>query len=291
MHLHNILQVLLIHLFVRSTFAEEVRAIYLFKDVLVSNTTALTTSGFNALVIFGVGILEDGSIMYYSNTAGSSDVEVASNGTYTGGTALAAKMQSLKATGAVTRLEICMNSEHVADLMASPGPGADTPLYQNFAALKAAWGLDAVNNDDESIYDVASTVTFAKMLGEIGYKYTGAPYTNVAFWQSVISQANSGLAEPDLLFDRAYLQCYDGGAGNDPTAWASDLRLDVVPLVWVVNDAKPVYGTTPEDAQTKFEGWKANGGLAGGGYWNDYDIERMNSSYTAYGDVLLSVFP
>lgn len=288
----NLFRILLLKLLLGTAFAANIRAIYLFKDVLKSNTTALTTSGFNSLLIFGVGILEDGSIMYYSNTPGSTDVKVASNGAYTGGAALATKMQSLKATGSsVTRLEISMNSQHVKDLMASPGPGADTPLYKNFAALKTAWGLDAVNNDDESLYDVASTVAFAKMLGKIGYKYTGAPYTNTAFWKALIAQANAGLAEPNLLFDRAYLQCYDGGAGNNPSAWASNLGLKVVPLVWVTNDSKPVYGTTAAEAKAKFQGWKANGGVVGGGYWNDYDIEKMVLSYREYGDALSSVFP
>ena len=202
-------------------------------SVLKSNTTALTTSSFTTLIIFGVGILEDGGIKYYSNTPGSSDVVIASGGAYVGGDALAAKVKSFKATGSsVDRVEISMNSQHVKDLMAKPGPGTDTPLAKNFAALRAAWGLDAVNNDDESLYDVASTVSFAKMLGKLGYKYTIAPYTNINFWISLRTQANQGLTEPNLLLDRAYLQCYDGGAGNDPSSWASRLGLKVVPLVW-----------------------------------------------------------
>ncbi|KAL5436334.1 hypothetical protein PMIN07_001713 [Paraphaeosphaeria minitans] len=292
MHLHCLIRILLVDLVLGPVLGANIRAIYLFKDVLKSNTTALITSGFNSLIIFGVGILEDGSIMYYSNTPGSADAKVASGGAYIGGNGLAAKMQSLKAAGSsVIRLEISMNSQHVKDLMAKPGPGADTPLYKNFAALKAAWGLDAVNNDDESLYDVTSTVTFAKMLGKVGYRYTGAPYTNTAFWKSLISQTNAGLAEPNLLFDRAYLQCYDGGAGNDPGAWANNLGLKVVPLVWVTNDSKPSYGTTAAAAKTKFQGWKARGGVIGGGYWNDYDIEKMGLSYKGYGDALGSVFP
>ncbi|GAP84990.1 putative coagulation factor 5 8 type domain-containing protein [Rosellinia necatrix] len=269
-----------------------IRSIFLFKDVMKSDTTALKTSGFNTVIMFGVGILGNGDIMYYSNTPGSSDVLAASNGTYVGGDALAAKVQSLKTgTTGITRVEICMNSQHVKDLMASPGPGPTTPLYRNFAALKAAWGLDAVNNDDESLYDVASTVQFAQMLGRIGYRYTIAPYTNSAFWVALLRQANAGLAEPDLLLDRAYLQCYDGGAGNNPASWAGTLGLKVVPLLWVTNDSKPSQGTTATQARTRFAAWVAAGGLAGGGYWNDYDIEKNGLSYTQYGGVLTSLFP
>jgi hypothetical protein len=284
--------VLLLTLLFQHALAANIRSIFLFKDVMKSNTTALKTSGFNSLIIFGVGILDNGDIKYYSNTAGSSDVVIASGGAYVGGDALAEKVRSFKSneTG-IDRLEISMNSQHVRDLMTKPGPGADTPLFRNFKALKTAWSLDAVNNDDESIYDVASTVAFGKMLGQVGYKYTIAPYTNQNFWISLKTQLNQGLKEPDLLLDRAYLQCYDGGANNDPGSWQSRLGMKVVPLIWVTNDSKPSYGTTAAQAKTRFANWNQRSALGGGGYWNDYDIEKMKLSYTQYGDVLKSVFP
>ncbi|KAF2280652.1 uncharacterized protein EI97DRAFT_366861 [Westerdykella ornata] len=258
-----------------------------------SNTVALRTSGFNTFIIFGVGVRNNGDIMYYSNTPGSQDVLLTSNGTYVGGDALAEKVRSFK-TGNVTgvdRLEISMNAQNIRNLLANPGPSPGTTLYRSFKALKAAWSLDAVNNDDESIYDIASTVTFAKLLGNIGYKYTIAPYTNINFWNTIKAQINSGLAEPSLLLDRVYLQCYDGGARNNPSSWQNTLGMKVVPLLWVTNDSKPAYGTTAAQARTKFTGWNRQSTLGGGGYWNDYDIEKMGLSYTQYGDVLKSLFP
>jgi hypothetical protein len=180
MRIYILITALLLELFLQNVFATGIRSIYLFKDVMKSNTAALRTSGFNTLIMFGIGILDNGDIEYYSNTPGSVDVLVASNGTYVGGDSLAQKVQSFKTSNdtTVNRLEISMNAQHVSALMASPGPGNTTRLYRNFAALKAAWSLDAVNNDDESLYDVTSTVTFAQMLGKIGLKYTIAPYTN-----------------------------------------------------------------------------------------------------------------
>ncbi|KAF4999988.1 hypothetical protein FDECE_11336 [Fusarium decemcellulare] len=267
-----------------------IRALYLFKDVMKSNTEAIKTSGFNSVVMFGVGILENGDIMYYSNTPGSSDVLIASNGSYTGGSSLADKVRSFKqGTTGIDRVEICMNSNHVRDLMEGPGSDESTPLYRNFAALKEAWSLDAVNNNDESIYHAASTVTFARMLGNIGYKYTLVPYTNSNFWASIKRELDGNAASP--LVDRVYLQCYDGGASNDPISWQNTLGMEVVPLLWVTNDSKPFYGTTVEQALAKFSGWLERGTLGGGGYWNDYDIEKMGLSYTGYGGVLETKFP
>ncbi len=62
------------------------------------------------------------------------------------------------------------------------------------------------------MYDLSTTVKFAGMMGQLGYKFTLAPYTNIDYWAQVVSQVNQ--ATPGLL-DRVYLQCYDGGAGNN----------------------------------------------------------------------------
>jgi hypothetical protein len=129
------------------------------------------------------------------------------------------------------------------------------------------------------------------MLGAIGYKYTIAPYKNTDFWVSLKNQLHTANGGGNPLLDRVYLQCYDGGAYNDPTSWQSSLGMKVVPLVWVTNDSKPGQGETAAQAKSRFVGWIKGGAVAGGGYWNDYDIEKMGSSYTAYGDVLMDVFP
>lgn len=297
--------------------AASTTAIFLFKDVLQSNTTALKTSGFNTLLIFRIGVLENGDLVYYSTgDAGEAvDAPVITGGAYVGGEALADKAKSFK-TGQtlIDRVEVSLVSHdatfvNIRNLVTANGTGPDTPLYRNFDALRAAWDLDAFNNDDESVYDVASTVSFAQLLGAIGYRYSIAPYTNSGFWASVAQQL------PGLL-DRVYLQVYDGGSGNDPGAWQDALGRKVTPLVWVTNDAKPSQGNTPEQAQAKFANWNTQYSVDGGGmcqmfllvepleaahsqlilgsskgYWNDYDVEKMGSSYTSYAQALTSVFP
>lgn len=246
--------------------ATSTTAIFLFKDVLQSNTTALKTSGFNTLLIFRIGVLENGDLVYYATgDAGEAvDAPVITGGAYVGGSALADKVKSFK-TGQtlIDRVEVSLVSHdatfvNIRNLVTANGTGADSPLYRNFDALRAAWDLDAFNNDDESVYDVPSTVSFAQLLGAIGYRYSIAPYTNSGFWASVAQQL------PGLL-DRVYLQVYDGGAGNDPGAWQDTLGLKVTPLVWVTNDAKPSQGNTPEQAQAKFANWNTQYSVDGGG--------------------------
>ncbi|KXH52068.1 coagulation factor 5/8 type domain-containing protein [Colletotrichum simmondsii] len=285
----------LLSLFANAAAAAGVKSIFLFKDVLQSNTTALKTAGFDTLLIFRIGLIDNGDLVYYSTgDAGEAvDAPVVTNGSYVGGTALAEKVKSFKTgTTNINRVEISLVSHDttfqiIRDLINADGTGSDTKLYKNFEVLKAEWDLDAFNNDDEGVYDVASTVSFAQMLGKMGYKYSIAPYTNSGFWANVRTQVES--ANPGL-FDRVYLQVYDGGAGNNPGTWQTSLGMKVIPLVWVVNDAKPSQGTTATQAQQRFASWFSQYAVAGGGYWNDYDIEKMDSSYTDYGAALTSVF-
>lgn len=292
-----------------------IRALFLFKDVLESNTTALLTSGFNTLILFSFGVLGNGDVVYYTTNSvtGGIHTTLASNGSYVGGAALADKVRSFKTApnSMVDRVEISMSSsgtafQNVSALLRRDGAGPETVLARNFGALRAAWTLDAFNNDDESVYDVASSVKFAELLGDpagAGFPhYTASPYTNTRFWTSVRQSIAASTKLGQGYFDRVYLQEYDGGAGNDPASWQTalapkaadtkDEAVKMVPILWVTNDSKPSQGTTPAQAQTRFRRWASSkSGVAGGGYWNDYDIEKMKSSYTAYGNVLKTVFP
>lgn len=62
MRCYALARALLFQILLCNVLAANIRSIFLFKDVLKSNTTALKTSGFNSLIIFGVGVLENGDI-------------------------------------------------------------------------------------------------------------------------------------------------------------------------------------------------------------------------------------
>ncbi|CAK4031734.1 Hypothetical predicted protein [Lecanosticta acicola] len=267
----------------------DIKFMYLYKNAKTSNNQAIKTKGFNALSIFGVDLKTSGDIVWkLSVLDGSPDVTLASNGSYVGGSDYANLIKAYKTGNThIDRVEVTLGQYQNIKTQVGQGIGPSTTLYRNLAALKHAWNLDAITNDDEAEYDLSSTVKFALMLGRIGYKFTAAPYTEIDYWAELVSQVNGNTSG---LFDRAYLQCYDGGAGNDPSQWIDSLKIPIIPLLWVTNDAKPADSMTPQQSQSQFQNWTDNDRISGGGYWNNYDIEKQNSSYSAYANVLNQVF-
>lgn len=135
-------------------------------------------------------------------------------------------------------------------------------MYKNFKALKNAIPeIDAVNNDDEHCYDVATAVKFHQMMYELGYKTTIAPYTNRSFWENLVSQLGDRC-------DRVLIQCYDGGAGNNPSDWHLGNR--------AVHAGRMNYQGGGVDAcVAQMESWKKNNGVSGGFIWL-YNDETWN---------------
>src|ERR1700677_3831099 len=169
-------------------------------------------SGFTTLITFGIHVNPDGTLMI----AGAA---CASNGVYTGPSNWGSLIATLKtAPTTVTRYEVLIGGYEdtsfadIKSLINSNGTGPGTILYKNFQALKnAVPGIDAINDDDEETYDLSSSTSFANLLGGLGFKFTTAPYTQQSFWVNL----NNSVTNTDYI----YLQCYSGGAGNDPGQW------------------------------------------------------------------------
>ena len=129
--------------------------------------------------------------------------------------------------GKVKRVTLSIGSSNYGDwenikaLVDSQGTGPDSILYQDFAALKAALPLDAIDFDEENGYDESSTIKFAVMLGRLGYKVTMDPYTDSGFWTDVVSKINKKRAG---TVDAIHLQTYAGGEGNSPCSGRGGLE-------------------------------------------------------------------
>lgn len=233
----------------------------------------LKASGFNTVIIWSIHVSSNGDLNINNNA-------ICTNGTYVGNAAWKTQWASLKqAPTSVNRIEVsigaagCADFENIKALINSQGTGSNTNLYKNFKALLDATGADAINYDDESCYDVNSAVKFGQMCNSMGYKnVTLCPYTNSGYWSSVKSQLGT-------LVDRVYLQCYDGGAYNDPSSWQNALGMKVIPGLWCRD-------YSASGVQSEMSSWYQSDGIAGGFMWLYDDMLKNNLSTASYASAI-----
>ncbi len=209
-------------------------------------------SGFTTLITFAMHINADGTLIIAGVAC--------TNGVYVGPTNWTSLITTLKtAPTTVTRYEVCVGGygdtsyDNIKSLVNSQGTGPGSILYRNFQALKAAVpGIDAINDDDEQTYDLNSSTSFANMLGSLGYKFTMVPYTAQSFWVNLKNNITN--------CDYVYLQCYAGGAGNDPGQWDTAFG----------NGTVVIPGQESNTAnESSFHNWHLETGVQGGFYYPD----------------------
>ena len=194
----------------------------------VTVANVLKETDFNTLMLWSVHVQENGDL--YMN-----DILVVKDGE------LATKSTSRtwdyirRLCPNITRIEISVGAwgtpdfENIKKLIDRDGTGKDTILYKNFKALIDATQADAVNFDDESLYDVDAMSKFGKMCIEMGTKVTFCPYRSMDFWFNLYKAIGTEHV------DRIYVQHYDGGAGNNPIDWARKFGCDIIPGYWCLN--------------------------------------------------------
>ena len=188
-----------------------------------TNITELKKSGFNELIVWSVEVNSAGDLNLNGEFPLTSAGAYIGNETYPDFPADLAKIKR----GTVMRVTFSVGSSNYGDwedikaLVDSQGTGPNSILYKDFAALKAALPVDAIDFDDENGYDSASTIKFAVMLGKLGYNVTMNPYTNNSYWTSVVSQINTKRAG---TVDGIHLQTFAGGGGNSPCSGGLEFR-------------------------------------------------------------------
>lgn len=214
-------------------------------------------SGFTTLITFAMHVDTDGTLEIGGGP-------VCSNGIYIGPNDWGTLLNTLKTPPTtVTRYEVCIGGwqdtsyNNIKSLIAAQGTGQGNILYKNFQALKnAVPGIDAINDDDELTYDPGSSVSFANLLGGLGYKFTLVPYTQQSFWVNLYN----GITNCDCI----YLQCYEGGAGNDPGQWN----------VAFGHGAQVIPGQESNTSSPGiFRGWFLETGGQGGFYYPDVEFD------------------
>lgn len=244
-------------------------------DNIKEHAHTVKTSGFNTLVLWSMHINDAGDLIYNGPT-------IISNGEYVGHDWWPEEVNNLLGEGSsIKRIEFSIGAwgvpdfEKIQSLMKEQGTGPNSILYKNFKKLKEILPIEAIDFDDESNYDVASTVEFSKMLIELGYKITLCPYKKKSFWKSVYHEVN----EYKLgSIDRVYLQCYAGGANNAPAEWNKLFNeINVIPGLWCKNGTDCSSGDSPQEVRSKLESWKENSAIDGGFIWFFDDLIKCGA--------------
>jgi hypothetical protein len=238
-----------------------------FFTLNTADTSKLKNSGFNTAILFVVDVEANGDLNY------NGDHLIVTNGVYMGDANWGSRLAALRvAPTSINRIEVCTGGAgaqswaNIKNLIATNGTGPTSILYRNFQALKNALGIDAICNDDEVAFNASSAATFNQMITALGLKNTLCPYNNVSYWQSVFN--NSAI-------DAIYLQCYDGGAGNDPATWDGYFGgFQVAPGDWS-NDGLATVAS-------KFNAWSPV--IAGGFIWQFENISAADLA--SYGAII-----
>lgn len=222
--------------------------------------TEIESSGFSEAIVWSVEVNSSGDLNF------NGEFPLTSAGVYVGNQYypnFPADMAQLK-QGTVKRVTFSIGSsnygdwENITALIQSQGTGPNSILYKDFAALKAAIpALDALDFDDENSYNDPTTVQFAVMLGQLGYKVMPDPYTNNSYWINLVSQINTQL--PGTV-DGIHLQAYAGGQGNSPCVNWNFGSVPVFPGLWDKVD-------TPAQVEAIMSGWHEQCGIIGGFMW------------------------
>ena len=233
-----------------------------------STITTLKESGFTYVILFNVNVEADGTLTTDGET-------ICKDGQYVFASEQPYYVEDVKALKtwptSIQRIEICIGGwgnesySRIRSLIEKEGTGPTTILYRNFQALKQAIPeIDAVNNDDEQAYHAASAIQFHTMMYDLGYKTTVAPYTNKSYWQSLVSTLNQNRSH---ACDRVLIQCYDGGAYNNPSDW----KLSGLP----VHAGRTNYQSDMDTSISQMQSWHDGNGVSGGFLWV-YNDETWN---------------
>ena len=236
----------------------------------------IATAGYTTVVIWAAHIDKSGNIKI-------NDSAVITNGSFQSAAQdWATQVAALKtATGtSITRLELSIGGDqtsfaNIKSLISQYGTGPNNPLYKGLSILQSKLGLDAVNYDDENVYDLSSSEALAAMCVGLKMKVSICPFMNEDYWVSLVTAINK--ANPGAL-DAVYVQNY-GGA--DPVAWNGYMKptgLTVAPGLWAThyegNTTTCTPATAASEVQTQIAAWQKQTTLDGG--WMFCGTDMLN---------------
>ena len=253
-----------------------------------SSIPELNKSGFGTLVNWTIHIDKNGDLNF------NQEFLLVSEGEYVGDQVYSDFANNLNLhfahTQGITRLEFGLSGAgsptytNIKTLVncneSYCGTGVNSILYKNVKKLKDTFpSLIALNNDDETEYDLDSAVSFHQMLAQIGFKTTIVPFGNMSYWKTFTERLNEKQAG---TVDRVYLQVYSGGKNNKPCDWS--FGVPVFPGLSSNTDS-------PSSVKDKLQRWRATcpDTVKGGFMWL-YDNFQNSVLVSEYAENINEVF-
>jgi hypothetical protein len=129
-----------------------------------SQINGLRASGMTTMVLFTMSVQTNGDFTFSDGST------VCSGGSYMGPSNWASLLNQCRvAPTGINRIEMCIAQwgdptfGNIESRIAADGTGSGTVLYRNLQALKNALGIDAIDYDDETVYDSGSAISFGQM--------------------------------------------------------------------------------------------------------------------------------
>ncbi len=245
------------------------------------------SSGFTTVVAWCIHIADNGDLAF-------NDTPVVSGGKYIGDSDWNTQLASFKqGTTSVNRVLLSILGPFAN--IQSLGTQQGGVIYNNFQVLlNALPAIDGIDFDNEDVYDATTVVDFALMLQSLGCKQiTFCPYVEWDIWAGWLAAIDS--KSPGLVTG-FNLQCYDGGANNDPQDWITaiqnamggtfDAKGFVFPGFWCVHPpaCTPGYDNfCPATVTSTLQGWQPEGIQGGWIYIYDAIENCLNSQACGSG--------
>lgn len=250
----------------------------------------LKHSGFTTVVAWSVHVDGAGNLSI-------NDDPLVTDGQYTGPAGWPEQLADLKRGGSVERLIFSVGAGGTSDftnidaLIRRYGIGTDNPLNASLQVLKAAIPvIDAIDFDDEDLVEQDVIVAFGQMIVSLGWKVTFCPYFDAQLWASCLKELWA--YEPGCV-EAFNLQCYSGGAGNDPGEWARaiaaamgsgfDAAGIVSPGLWCRNGDGCTDGDCPDRFTGRLRGWAGESAIASGWLWLYDDVRKCEGANSCSG--------
>lgn len=194
----------------------------MYPPTLEQNLFAITQAGWTSVILSLFHIDSSGDIIY-------NNPMIVQNGVYVGDAAWPEQVAQLKTNSLVTTVLASIGGGGVSDFSNiqtiydnNNNSFNETPLQKNFQVFRQSFpAIDLIDMDCEDNYDQPSFVAFCEMLIEIGFGITFCPYQNKPFWTGSLTAIEQNYPGAVKWWN---LQCYDGGAGNDPATWAAAIQ-------------------------------------------------------------------